>query len=539
LTESCNECHGRLNIHGRRFEIEYCVTCHNPGLGAGDMTNMTHKIHMGQFLVNGFELGGNVYSDVVFPMNSNTRDGLKNCAKCHSLEEGAPQGDNWKTAPSAAACGSCHDGIDFTNGSHFGQSNNQFCVSCHVDPNGNSVIDIQVAHRTPYSTANNPEVPSWARIAKVEVQNVAIAVDTTPGAAAATATFMVRGLAKQNSDDAFASFDMTNNGTAIGATTRSLSFRIVYSSDGADWDNFLNGGRQYFDDTTGLGISSFDQPTSVTLTDATHLAGGMDADGWYAVTMNFSLSDEAAGELDVAEKAAIGLEGSFRFVDSEGVNQNLRVPGLVVGAGDAEPFAARRQIVSEAKCHECHEYLGFHGSSARNNPDYCVTCHNPLVTNSGQTLANPDEFSMNLKDLVHAIHGAEKRTVPFDFVRGTSAGGSGQGLHEFSEVDFFGRAGECEVCHLPDTYLPETLNTVDGALPSVIAANPQADRATFATNFDDSEFVGPIAGACFACHDSDGALAHMQVNTTQAGLEACSACHGAGKSESVDTVHGN
>ena len=32
MTASCNECHGRLVVHGRRFEVGYCVTCHNPGL---------------------------------------------------------------------------------------------------------------------------------------------------------------------------------------------------------------------------------------------------------------------------------------------------------------------------------------------------------------------------------------------------------------------------------------------------------------------------------------------------------------------------
>ena len=51
-TESCNSCHGvtsdtKLAEHGARTEVEYCVICHNPGLGEADMTHMVHKIHYG------------------------------------------------------------------------------------------------------------------------------------------------------------------------------------------------------------------------------------------------------------------------------------------------------------------------------------------------------------------------------------------------------------------------------------------------------------------------------------------------------------
>ena len=56
-THVCNECHGvttdtRLVFHGARTEVEYCVVCHNPGLGDADMTVMTHKIHAGETLSN-------------------------------------------------------------------------------------------------------------------------------------------------------------------------------------------------------------------------------------------------------------------------------------------------------------------------------------------------------------------------------------------------------------------------------------------------------------------------------------------------------
>ena len=56
-TENCNQCHDPLRYHGSgRREVEYCVTCHNPGSTEPSSTNtvdmkvMIHKIHMGENL---------------------------------------------------------------------------------------------------------------------------------------------------------------------------------------------------------------------------------------------------------------------------------------------------------------------------------------------------------------------------------------------------------------------------------------------------------------------------------------------------------
>ena len=58
-TASCNSCHGvtpdsKLVFHGGRTDVEYCVACHNPDIGETEMTNLTHKIHYGSSLANGF-----------------------------------------------------------------------------------------------------------------------------------------------------------------------------------------------------------------------------------------------------------------------------------------------------------------------------------------------------------------------------------------------------------------------------------------------------------------------------------------------------
>jgi hypothetical protein len=58
----------------------------------------------------------------------------------------------------------------------------------------------------------------------------------------------------------------------------------------------------------------------------------------------------------------------------------------------------------------------------------------------------------------------------------------------------------------------------------------------------------PATGACYSCHDSGEAVAHMTLNggaidqnrsAVLAGgtVETCAVCHGAGSSHAVDKVH--
>ncbi|HSN71675.1 MAG TPA: OmcA/MtrC family decaheme c-type cytochrome, partial [Steroidobacteraceae bacterium] len=76
--DTCNACHDQLAFHGGgRFDVEYCVTCHNPYSIDGntdnsvDMKWMVHKIHMGEELEYGYTVVGHNdrlydYSDIVF-----------------------------------------------------------------------------------------------------------------------------------------------------------------------------------------------------------------------------------------------------------------------------------------------------------------------------------------------------------------------------------------------------------------------------------------------------------------------------------------
>src|SRR5215471_66373 len=127
-TSACNQCHDPLFGHGgSRLTVEMCILCHtpqtiNPDTNLSqDMPVLIHKIHMGKNLPS--VQAGTPYriwhrgawsdfSKVGFPSGTNE---LMTCTVCH---QNAPQADNYKTRPTAAACGACHDDVNFTTGAN-------------------------------------------------------------------------------------------------------------------------------------------------------------------------------------------------------------------------------------------------------------------------------------------------------------------------------------------------------------------------------------------------------------------------------------
>jgi OmcA/MtrC family decaheme c-type cytochrome len=174
-SDTCNACHDNLEMHGEaRFDVEYCVQCHNPSSIDGDtgntvdMKRLIHNIHSGRpdYQIVGF--GGRLHewSDVVWPQD------LRNCQTCHDENDAnTPQASNYRLRPNRAACGTCHyDDGDALNGKHdfaiedgvhppdlFFNDDTQ-CVTCH-GPNGTvsnaegRLVQIPVAHEIRTKTA--------------------------------------------------------------------------------------------------------------------------------------------------------------------------------------------------------------------------------------------------------------------------------------------------------------------------------------------------------------------------------------------------
>lgn len=168
-TESCQACHGwEFHGHGgNRLTVQNCQTCHVPGAydphgadGAGfpgetlDLKVMIHKIHAGAELASIPGADGAVFNNPATPQDETADNGeyaiwgyrntkhewwgvefpavIENCTKCHS-GEGADK-DNWKTKPSRAACGSCHDTVNFETGLNHGggiRTDDNSCTVCH------------------------------------------------------------------------------------------------------------------------------------------------------------------------------------------------------------------------------------------------------------------------------------------------------------------------------------------------------------------------------------------------------------------------
>jgi hypothetical protein len=165
---------------------------------------------------------------------------------------------------------------------------------------------------------------------------------------------------------------------------------------------------------------------------------------------------------------------------------------------DATPVAARRQIIDVARCNVCHQQLMAHGNG-RQNPEYCVLCHNPNGVDN-RPAANGGPQMIMYQYMIHRIHmGANLPSV--------QSGGqwavwsSATSRSDFSDVQFPQSPGNCNACHRTGT----------------------------------NEY--PSARVCTSCHDDPSTVAHAQLNTTSSGVEACNTCHGTGRAYSIDAMH--
>ncbi|MCC7537907.1 MAG: OmcA/MtrC family decaheme c-type cytochrome, partial [Deltaproteobacteria bacterium] len=183
-TATCQNCHGsEFHGHGgNRLTVENCVTCHNPGNydpngadGAGfpgetiDARVMFHRIHAGGEVASIPGADGIVWDNPTTSADESADNGtyriwgnrdtmhewwkvgfpanISNCRTCH---QGTGEDvEAWRENPSRAACGSCHDDVDFVTGvNHPGgeQLTDDDCGTCHT-PSGRGVgMSVTDAH---------------------------------------------------------------------------------------------------------------------------------------------------------------------------------------------------------------------------------------------------------------------------------------------------------------------------------------------------------------------------------------------------------
>ena len=525
-TDNCNSCHDPLRIHGRRVEVKYCVTCHNPGstdpssTNTVDMKVMVHKIHMGANLPSvqaggEYIVGGHDYSTLHYPQD------IRNCVNCHAGSGTVgdrtdlvvtSQGDNWSEVASAAACGSCHDDQVGPDG-HIGrQPDDLGCASCHAE--GGRAGSIADSHRNLVTEAG-----------KRFAAEILMITNTMPGEFPQVQYRIV------DPTNGNAPYDLQNDEEwTVGGGASRLAIDLAW--DTTDYTNTGNGE---------------DEASAVSLNALQGIPAG---DGSYTIESEVAIPDGSiAPGIAASGSGIVAVEGHPAVdVGSEEEPNVQRIPFtnahkfFSIDEADGDP-APRRVVVELESCLSCHSQLSLHGSNRTDNLEVCAACHNPRNTDRQvrEIAANPptdgkDEESIDFKRMIHGIHAAGVRENPLQVV---GFGGFTTYVYDEEAVHYPGDLSNCTTCHTDDGY---TLPLASGVLGTTI------DTGENHMSPEDDTVITPVTAVCSSCHDGSGAAAHMTQNggsfdTTQAAIdngetvETCNTCHATGRIADVAELH--
>ncbi|MDH3350888.1 MAG: OmcA/MtrC family decaheme c-type cytochrome [Gammaproteobacteria bacterium] len=530
-SDTCNACHDNLEAHGEaRFDVEYCVQCHNPSSIDGntgntvDMKRLIHNIHSARsdYQIIGFGDRPHDWADLVW-----TQD-IRNCQTCHDESDAnTPQASNWRRVPNRAACGTCHyDDGDALNGEHDFAIENGIhplglvfiddiqCVDCHgetavVTNSVGKLVRISEAHRIPALEASENFVFNIVAVRNVVAGGAPLEVDYSV------------------TDASGVPYDLDNDPefTTCGDGTSRLAIDIGWTTD-----DFTNSGAETLN-AAPLGINALGAACGGAGTDT-------DGDGVYTAVASSGLPAGLTGSIAVALEGHPGsdLDGNGTIGgrgDRVAVTNAIEYFGI--GGGAASP---RRSAVLIEKCDDCHKQLALHGNNRTDKPEVCAMCHNPNATDIRQRVADSDcvndlgsdDQAIDLKNMIHRIHAGDVGLCGF-----------GNSAHPYFDVVYPGRLNNCEGCHAPGAYYPVDPGVLLGT--TVDANDPS-------TPIDDV-VVSPNTSVCSACHTSSLAASHMTSNggdfaagkaadssLISSGIESCVVCHGPGRAVDVKEAHG-
>ncbi len=473
---NCEACHRQLGgipglsdaenaagFHGgSRNETRYCVVCHTDQRGygqteatftvngaiktftsetrrvdgrtMGNLPNFIHKIHQGPFLAHeNYDYAGAEPAHTTYPQD------IRNCTSCHDGSSTSTRttktkdGDNWKTKPSALACGGCHDGINFATATGITlkdkaagltQSNingtglahpagplpdDTQCALCHKSNGTFPAADIDLAHFP--VTPPNPDNALAVAGGSGNTHAAWIASGGSVGRlppGAISPTYEVQSVSRNASRQPVMVFRWLQNGTAVPINPFASAPVNPATGQKEMWDNFMGSPSAYFvfavpedgitapadfnatasgylrkiwDNTaTGTAVGTLTGPdgggfytvtlTGVTVPDnAVMLTGGMGYS--YSNTSTLPLTQTNLPDFPVSDPVA---------------GQTNKKGGLIVIAPNvqmvATGYTGRRAIVEDARCNACHQELGtfskdaFHAGQ-RNDGTTCSWCHTP------------------------------------------------------------------------------------------------------------------------------------------------------------------
>lgn len=575
-TEACNTCHDPLEAHGGfRRDVKLCVLCHtteivNPDSGEieehvdPDTGNnigfeiLIHKIHRGAELpsvqagtpykIVGFMQNVFDFSTVEFPQD------IRNCTTCHT---GGTQSENFKTEVSRAACGSCHDDVNFVSGSNHGggiQLNDNNCSGCHIPSSGREFdLSVEGSHTIPLKSAQIPGVNfEIVGVESAETGSTRVAPGEHP-----RVTFKIT----------------TNTGEVIPPSEMNF-LRLTLAVPTAEYS-----GQDY----NGNGIVVSGDPTSpwtpggenYIQEDPRQSAVGPDASGNFTYTFRAIIPNVVGGS------GAVGIEG-YKCATVQGANQrrggidctgtkDINKNGIedvgevfneVRFAGhnvvfyfpitDADAVPRRLVVDTSTRCISCHGVFSrdfsVHGN-IRNDSEYCALCHNPSHDTLSRQLPpiGQDALtnSLDFKVFIHKIHRGEDLTKK-PYLLYAPPGGTFPNQFEratdFSEVRYPGNVADCEACHLRGTnaLIPGQGVLGDDVLPSITHV---FERELTTKEIKETLFTEPVISVCTSCHDNLGVNETGDELTGENHLggpqpeSACVDCHIAGNPLGVEEVH--
>ncbi|ACY18746.1 OmcA/MtrC family decaheme c-type cytochrome [Haliangium ochraceum] len=504
--EACATCHGTIAGHGGRYrELATCVRCHSAHSSDPDTGNtldfsvMIHKLHRGRALPSvlaggsyrlvGDEGAVHDYSQVGYPRE------IQDCTSCHFGQ----QADRFKTRPTRAACGGCHDTTSFVNpppagmSLHVGgpQAGDDNCTVCHPAEAG--VAGVLDVHRTPLLDPASPEL----------ALEILAFTATAPGQ-----TPELR-------------FRVSVNGAGRDIATTPLPGLAVTVAGPT---------REYEDD----------EPIVIQGPDA---AGTLLAEDAAAGVFRFILPASAAIPADASGSVSAALEG---YLLADGVALPAAAPLAIAAVTDAQA-QPRRAVLREGACIDCHGPLHAH-QGTRTEVEHCPLCHRPGRSNIDHVSRFEDDTafaeSLDFKVMIHRLHRGADGAQPYQLgaepgpTRSQPAGTQ----RDFSELRYPRPLRQCSTCHADGS---ETLPLSSDVRPSLaeIATCTEAPAAD-GDEFCDARAItsaarAPIAAVCNSCHASVAAVAHAALETTDEGVESCLVCHGPGASVDASARHGN
>lgn len=528
--DTCNACHDNLELHGEaRFDINYCVQCHNPSSIDGDTGNtvdmkaLIHNIHAGRdgYQIIGFGDRVHDYTDVVW-----TQD-VRNCQTCHEEDDtNTPQAGNWRKVVNRAACGTCHyDDGDAGNGKHdyaiedgvhplaLTFTDDSFCATCHgegsvVTNTEGTLVSVDVIHSIPGLAASEKFVYKIEAVRNVVAGGPPLEIDYSV------------------TDDTGAPYDLDADPefTTCGDGTSRLVIDIGWTTD-----EFTNNGAGTMN-AAPLGVNALGAGCGGAGTD-------VDGDGIYTAVSSAGLPAGLTGSIAVALEGHPGSD-----LDGNGViggrSDRVAVTSAIAYFGiDGAAATPRRNQVLIDKCADCHKQLALHGSNRTDKPEVCAMCHNPNATDINRrvdgsacvTTLGDDDQPIDMKNMIHGIHAGAVGVCGF-----------GNSAHPYFDVVYPGKLNNCEGCHKPGSYYP-----VDGT--KVLGTTFDANDPSTPT---DDRVVSPNSSACFACHSAPLSVEHMRQNggdfdarkaadgtLISAEVETCELCHGPGRTADVKVVH--